>query len=157
MRTLFEYNWQVRNDWIEWCKEQPLEELLRKRHGGVGSFLHNLIHIIDVEYSWIRALGGKSDFELEFSEYETIEKVVELSTTLHIEVKNYLDDWNDAMETEIVTVSWSDVPYTKGEILRHIIAHEIHHIGQLSVWAREIGSNPVSANLIGRNLVRTSS
>ncbi|MHB1630483.1 MAG: DinB family protein [Bacilli bacterium] len=36
------------------------------------------------------------------------------------------------------------------EILRHVIAHEIHRIGQLSVCAREIGREPVSANLICR-------
>ncbi len=37
---------------------------------------------------------------------------------------------------------------TWGEIMRHTIAHEIHHIGQLSIWARELGRKPVSANLI---------
>ena len=46
----------------------------------------------------------------------------------------------------IVTDAW-------GEIMRHIIAHEIHHIGQLSVWAREIGKKPVSASAIGRGLM----
>lgn len=39
--------------------------------------------------------------------------------------------------------------------MRHMIAHEIHHIGQLSVWAREIGKKPVSANLIGKELSHT--
>ncbi|GAA0596811.1 hypothetical protein GCM10009001_11170 [Virgibacillus siamensis] len=39
-----------------------------------------------------------------------------------------------------------------GEIMRHVIAHEIHHIGQLSVWSREIGRKPVTANLIDRGL-----
>lgn len=42
--------------------------------------------------------------------------------------------------------------FTYGEVLRHVIAHEIQHIGQLSVWARELGREPVSANLIGRKL-----
>jgi len=42
--------------------------------------------------------------------------------------------------------------HTYGEVMRHLIAHEIHHIGQLSVWAREIGKKPVTANLIGRGL-----
>ncbi|WP_276575678.1 DinB family protein, partial [Bacillus cereus group sp. BfR-BA-01524] len=32
---------------------------------------------------------------------------------------------------------------THGEIIRHVIVHEIHHIGQLSIWAREIGKEPV--------------
>ncbi|QWH42653.1 hypothetical protein EXW53_12305 [Bacillus mycoides] len=39
-----------------------------------------------------------------------------------------------------------------GEVLRHVIVHEIHHIGQLSIWARELNLQPVSANLIGRGL-----
>lgn len=45
----------------------------------------------------------------------------------------------------IVTDTW-------GEVIRHTIAHEIHHIGQLSIRARELGKKPVSANLIGRGL-----
>jgi uncharacterized damage-inducible protein DinB len=40
-----------------------------------------------------------------------------------------------------------------GEIMRHVIAHEIHHMGQLSVWARELGREPVSANVIGKGLI----
>ncbi|MDQ0913885.1 putative damage-inducible protein DinB [Paenibacillus sp. V4I5] len=39
-----------------------------------------------------------------------------------------------------------------GEVMWHVIAHEIHHIGQLSIWSREIGKKPVTANLIGRGL-----
>jgi uncharacterized damage-inducible protein DinB len=43
--------------------------------------------------------------------------------------------------------------FTHGEILRHVIAHEIHHVGQLSVWARELNLTPPSANVIGRKLM----
>lgn len=39
-----------------------------------------------------------------------------------------------------------------GEVIRHVIAHEIHHAGQLSIWSREIGKQPISANLINRGL-----
>lgn len=42
---------------------------------------------------------------------------------------------------------------TWGEALRHVIVHEIHHVGHLSVWAREVGKKPASANLIGRGLM----
>ncbi len=35
-----------------------------------------------------------------------------------------------------------------GDVMRHMIAHEIHHIGQLWIWSRELGENPVTANLI---------
>jgi uncharacterized damage-inducible protein DinB len=42
--------------------------------------------------------------------------------------------------------------FYKEEVLHHVLVHEIHHIGQLSVWARELNLEPVSANLLGREL-----
>ena len=59
MYNLFQYNWQVRDDWFKWCEQLSKEELLRKRIGGVGSILETLFHIVDVEYSWINALQEK--------------------------------------------------------------------------------------------------
>lgn len=49
---------------------------------------------------------------------------------------------------------WEDKAFTVDDILHHVIAHEIHHVGQLSIWAREIDRDPVQANVIGRNLVK---
>ena len=63
MQKLFEYNWQVREDWFTWCETVPEEELLKKRVGGVGSILYTLFHIVDVEYSWICGLQGKPEPE----------------------------------------------------------------------------------------------
>jgi len=57
---------------------------------------------------------------------------------------------NDNLSDEIVKVSWDTNTYTKNDILHHTIAHEIHHIGQLSVWARELNLSPVPANFIRR-------
>ncbi|MDQ0116622.1 putative damage-inducible protein DinB [Paenibacillus harenae] len=36
MLKLFEYNWQVRQDWFAWCQDVSEEELLKKRTGGIG-------------------------------------------------------------------------------------------------------------------------
>ena len=62
VKTLFTYNWMVREEWYKWCEDVPLEELLKVRTGGVGGILHTLFHIIDVEWSWIRVLKGKPIF-----------------------------------------------------------------------------------------------
>ncbi len=48
---LFKYNWHVRDEWFNWCKQLTAEDLLLDRVGGVGSILYTLFHIIDVEYS----------------------------------------------------------------------------------------------------------
>ncbi|MPQ27207.1 hypothetical protein GA512_19800 [Bacillus paralicheniformis] len=48
------------------------------------------------------------------------------------------------------SLPWSEEAPHKGGVLRHLIAHEIHHIGQISVWAREMNRVPVSASYVGR-------
>jgi len=128
------------------------EELLKIRTGGVGGILHTLFHIIDVEWSWIRIMQGKPDFQESFDEYQSLEKVKELDMLFKRDVEEFVAAWENELLQEtkqdgsIETLTW-------GEIMRHVIAHEIHHVGQMSVWAREIGKQPVSANLIRRGLI----
>lgn len=151
MKKFFAYNWQVRDEWFEWCNQLSLEELLKERHGGVGSILLTLFHIIDVEYSWIRGIQNKKDRIFDFKDYQTLERVKELSDELRIDNIEFLkidEEFNDA----IIKVAWDDREYRKNDIIHHIVAHEIHHIGQLSVWAKELVLPSVSANFIGRDL-----
>ncbi|MED1799458.1 DinB family protein [Brevibacillus porteri] len=155
MKMLFKYNWQVRDEWMEWCKQLPPEELLRERTGGAGTILYTLFHIADVEYSWLRGVQGKPDIQVSYADYRSLEKVKALSNAWRVELRDVIENWSDEMENESVKVAWDDEVYTKGELLRHVIAHEIHHMGQLSIWARELGIAPVSANVIGRGLARS--
>ena len=155
MKTLFTYNWMVREDWYRWCEDVPLEELLKVRTGGVGGILHTLFHIIDVEWSWIRVLKGKPDFQESFDEYQSLEKVKELDELFKKEVQEFVGSWESGLENKLLQETRQDgsiETLTWGEVMRHTIAHEIHHVGQLSVWSREIGKQPVSANLIGKDL-----
>ncbi|MHA6530018.1 DinB family protein [Paenibacillus sp. BAC0078] len=155
MQTLFRYNWMVREEWYKWCEELPEEELLKPRVGGVGGILKTLFHIADVEWSWIMVMEGKPDFQEDFAEFSSLQKVRELDARFRPEVEQFVLAWNDGLERNILMNERRDgtvVADTWGEIMRHIIAHEIHHAGQLSVWAREVGKQPPSANLIGRGL-----
>ncbi|MFD2629441.1 DinB family protein [Oceanobacillus kapialis] len=152
MKQLFEYNWQVRDEWFEWCERLSASELSKQRTGGVGSILFTLFHIIDVEYSWIRAIQGKKDVEFPFNDYQTLEALKELSASLRPELVSFLKDMDEVDMEKQVKASWQQETYKTKEIISHVIVHEIHHIGQLSVWARELNTEPVSASLIGRGL-----
>ncbi|MFS0673440.1 DinB family protein [Ornithinibacillus sp. 179-J 7C1 HS] len=159
MKSMFEYNWQVRNEWFSWCEEVPKEELLKERIGGVGGILKTLYHIIDVEYSWICEMQGqipkKQEFHAPFESWATLEKMKDLSNLYHQKVIDFVLAWDPKMEQEYITEQNADGEieiFKFGEIMRHVIAHEIHHIGQLSVWSRELGKKPVTANLIRRGL-----
>lgn len=160
MKTFFTYNWMIREEWFKWCEDVPLEELVKGRTGGVGGILHTLFHIIDVEWSWIRVLQGKPDFQESFEGYQSLEKVKELDELFRKEVKEFVLEWDSGFENKILRESRQDgsmETHLWGEVMRHVIAHEIHHIGQLSVWSREIGKQPVSANLIGKGLTSLES
>ncbi|MFS0821777.1 DinB family protein [Bacillus sp. 1P02SD] len=156
MKTLFRYNWQVRDDWFTWCEGVPEEELLKKRVGGVGSILHTLFHIVEVERSWIHLLKTQRDpGEPPFEDYASLEKVKALSNQFHKEIEPFIMSWSNEMDSQSVAITYPDghsETFMQGEIMRHVIAHEIHHIGQLSVWARELGREPVTANVISRGL-----
>ncbi|MFH3698875.1 DinB family protein, partial [Acinetobacter baumannii] len=80
-------------------------------------------------------------------EYQSIQKVKALSDLYNRELEEFLQVWSANLEGKILKASWADKTYTYGEVLRHVIVHEIHHIGQLSIWARELNLQPVSANL----------
>ncbi|RSD29067.1 DinB family protein [Mesobacillus subterraneus] len=148
MIKFFEYNWQVRDEWFDWCEQLSADELLKERTGGVGCILNTLFHIIDVEYSWLRGIQGKEDIVFDFAEYNTLSKVKALSDQLRKEIMQFFNTGIGV--SRLVQVPWDKNHYSVEDILHHIIAHEIHHIGQLSVWARELGMVPVSAHFIGR-------
>ncbi|MEW4369109.1 DinB family protein [Paenibacillus kandeliae] len=162
MNMLFEYNWQVRQDWFDWCRELPEEELLRERVGGMGSFLNTLFHIVEVEYNWLTDVKQQvhpSYFNDTFDQYRSLAQVEELSQRLHSQVAEVVYNWKPELEHRELHDSGPDGQteiHTYGEVMRHVIAHEIHHIGQLSIWARMLDRKPVTANLIRRGLGHTS-
>ena len=147
MLMLFQYNWQVRDEWFDWCTQVSEEELSRARVGGKGSILHNLFHIVDVEQAWIRGLKGKAEFHYDYNDYSSLNSIRELSIKCRPEVEDYVKNWSNEMEKRKLD------EFSYSEVIRHVIAHEIHHIGQLSIWSRELSLKPMSANLIGRGLI----
>ncbi|MGN7453957.1 DinB family protein [Paenibacillus pasadenensis] len=156
MQVWFKYNWIVRDQWYEWCAQLPEEELVRERIGGMGSILKTLQHILDVEWSWIQQLR-EADFASEPVPWlATLAEVRELDRQYRSDIEPFILGWDDSMETRPMEDVASDghvEQHAWGEVMRHVLAHEIHHIGQLSIWARELGLKPVSANLIGKGLI----
>lgn len=155
MQKLFEYNWQVRNDWFDWCSQVNEEELLKKRTGGIGGILYTLYHIVDVEYCWISQMQGKTPEITPFEECDSLDKLRAYSEECHKGIAPFIYAWNSDLEMKVLTdwdVTGEKEFFKYGEVMRHVIAHEIHHIGQLSIWSREIGIRPVTANLIRRGL-----
>lgn len=155
MYSLFLYNWQVRDEWFEVLKGLSTEQLTAERVGGIGSIIKTLFHIVDVEYSWIRGIEGYDDPAPLFEDFLNIQSIQQLSDDYRKDLLQILGTLTDDRELRVVKVPWDEESYRYGEILRHVIAHEIHHMGQLSVWAKELDIDRVTANFIGRGLGRS--
>jgi uncharacterized damage-inducible protein DinB len=154
MLQMFLYNWQVREDWFKWCQNISSEELIKKRVGGMGSILHNLYHVIDCEQIWINQMKGSDVIVRDLSTITELTEVIDFSIEIKQLTTEFICGLDLQMENKLLSITNRNghtFSFTYGKILRHIITHEIHHIGQLSVWSRELNIKPVSSDLLFRD------
>ena len=154
MLSLFKYNYQVREDWFNWCESLPEEEFHKERIGGMKSIRETLIHVIDCELLWLNSL---IDEKIVFERRQLLKQLSEIkeySTFVQSYTEQLIEQLPSDYENKLIEVQRRDgsiLEFTQKKILAHIITHEIHHIGQLSVWAREMQRKPISSDLIIRS------
>lgn len=154
MLSLFKYNYQVREDWFNWCESLPEEEFHKERIGGMKSIRETLIHVIDCELLWLNSL---IDEKIVFERRQLLTQLSEIkeySTFVQSYTEQLIEQLPSDYENKLIEVQRRDgsiLEFTQKKILAHIITHEIHHIGQLSVWAREMQRKPISSDLIIRS------
>lgn len=154
MLSLFKYNWQVREDWFNWCESLSEEEFHKERVGGMKSIRETLIHVIDCELLWLNSL---IDEKIVFERRQLLthlSEIKEYSTFVQSFTEQFIERLPSDYENKLIEVqrrAGSILEFTQKKILAHIITHEIHHIGQLSVWAREMQRKPISSDLIIRS------
>ena len=151
---LFRYNWQVREEYFDRLARLPVEELRKPRTGGYGSILRTLAHTVIVEQGWVRVLLGVPYLPMELDAYTSLGQVKRLSDECRPDVERFVGSWTRDTARQVFesTRDGRQLRFTYAEIAAHLIAHEAHHAGQLSVWAREVGIEPPSADVISRGL-----
>ncbi|MBU5211710.1 DinB family protein [Heyndrickxia oleronia] len=101
-------------------------------------------------------MQGTSVLKKEFNSFSTLEEVSEFSQSTRMITKNFLMNWNKEQEDKLLYITRKDgsvLSFPYGKVIRHLISHEIHHIGQLSIWSRELGLKPVNSDLIIREYI----
>lgn len=156
MKKLFYYNWQKREEWFDWCDYLSEDEFHKKRTGGVQSFSLTLFHIIDVEQRWLARVTNQQIIRYNPQDFRTVSDLRRLSSDHCATIDGIISNLTDVHLKKQIPFQFpktgEETFCTGEEVLFHVIAHEIHHTGQLSVWARDLHREPVSANLIGREL-----
>lgn len=153
---MFQYNWQIREDWFKWCETISYEELTKKRMGGMQSIIHNLFHVIDCEQIWVNQMQGTPVIIKDINRISSLNDVKTFSDLTKPVTEGFIKSHTFEAEDRILVVksrNGTTNSFSYDKIITHILSHEIHHIGQLSVWSREIGLKPVSSDLIFRDLI----
>ncbi|WP_102691550.1 DinB family protein [Rummeliibacillus pycnus] len=150
---LFKYNWQVREEWLKWCEEITHEELVKQRVGGMGNILHTLFHVIHCEELWVNQICEETAIEKNVESIKTLKDVQEYSSTIKNSTFHFLNQHiEEKTERSLIfnLKNGKTKEFSYEKILYHIVTHEIHHIGQLSIWARELGKVPVNSDFLIR-------
>lgn len=154
MLSLFKYNYQVREDWFNWCESLPEGEFHKERIGGMKSIRETLIHVIDCELLWLNSLIDENIVFERRQLLTQLSEIKEYSTFVQSYTEQLIEQLPSDYENILIEVHRRDgsiLEFTQKKILAHMITHEIHHIGQLSVWARELQRKPISSDLIIRS------
>ncbi len=147
---LFRYNWKVREEYFERLAALPANELMKPRVGGFGSILRTLAHIVLVEQDWIRRMLEVVVIPHDVNAFATLGKIKQLSDETRSDVESFFSDWDAEKESKFYEEEWEGEIYRLSypDVTAHTMVHEIHHIGQLSVWLREAGVEPPATDII---------
>lgn len=117
------------------------------------SIFKNLIHVIDWELLWINYMLEEPLDYPEKNSIFNLNGVIRYSIFTKTITKTFLRNLTNDYENKKIHINGkggTSYSFTYGKIIRHLITHEVHHIGQLSIWSREMELKPISFDLIVR-------
>lgn len=150
IRRLYRYNWTMRDAWFAWLAERPEDLLTREFVGGRRGFAANLVHVVGAETRWMQRMQGQTATEDDFESCRTLQALRALDADRRAVTHAFLAglkpaDLDRAFTFKGRTVTWQAA-------LLQAATHEIHHAGQLFVWAREAGHAPPDSSLFALDL-----
>ena len=101
---------------------------------------------MSAEWGWLERCGGPARGErLKAEQYPTIESLAETWTQVERYMRGFLSQLDDADLERRITFALGGGPAHEmalGDLLQHAALHAIHHRGQASLLARELGFAP---------------
>ena len=111
----------------------------------VGQILRNIAHEeeIEIHYGLTRQTA---EFPPEYGaeDYPTVESIKALLAEVHGRTRAYLEGLDDADLDPEVEAAWGQT-YRLGSMVWHVMEHEIHHRGELSLILGMLGRQGVDA------------
>lgn len=108
MLSLFLYNWQVREDWLNWCQTISEEEFHKERIGGMKSIRETLIHIVDCELLWLNSLVEKPIIFENRTAINALSEICTYSDFVKFHTESFIEQLPSQYENNIIEVKRRD-------------------------------------------------
>ncbi len=133
---IFEHWQQIRADLLSTIDKFGDDELAYVPFEGAWPVGRIMLHIADAEDGWFRHVVTRElkewPTEYRLTNYPTTEAIKAALTEVHTRTEAYLETLEPADLRRIVEVPW-DGSLSLQWIIWHVVEHEIHHRGELSL------------------------
>ena len=142
LNQLFSHWDIVREGLLDTVQKFSEAELDERPFANSWSVREILYHIANTEAGWIHfgIRGELSTWPTPYTaeEYPTIPDIIELLTTIHTQTKGWLAMLTLANLSDVVSFGDGEI-FTVQWIIWHVLEHEIHHRGELSLFLGQLG------------------
>jgi uncharacterized damage-inducible protein DinB len=139
---------QVRAGLLTTIRSFSDEELAYAPYAGGWSVAQLMLHIAHEENGEIRygITGELTAWPPEYrrEDYPSIDAIEALLTQVHDRTEAYLETLNDADLERVINAPWGN-SYPLTDMLWHVLEHEIHHRGELSLLLGLLGHEGLDA------------
>jgi uncharacterized damage-inducible protein DinB len=152
LRELFDYNYWARDRQFEACAALTAEEFRRPLGNSFPSLRDTLVHLVGVEVVWLeRCIGNTPRAFPPADDMIDLPSIAARWCGIEQRVRDYLASLDDAALAEPFTYTnltgqvWT---YPLWRTLMHVVNHQTYHRGQVTMFLRQLGTNPVPVDVL---------
>jgi uncharacterized damage-inducible protein DinB len=146
VRTLIEYNAEVRRKYLAALAKLPWHEFVKNREASWYSMRNIFIHTLGAADHWLDFLQDeKRRVPRDFDDYKTSEDVQAYMDQVEGRMCNYLSSLTSEQLSKKYTVTndaGERIQITAEDVLIHVFEEEVHHRGELIALLWQVGVEP---------------
>lgn len=146
LERLYDYNYWANRRLLATLAPLTPEQFVAPVAGSYRSIRNTLVHTMSAEWGWLERCGGPARGErLKPEQHPTIESLTKGWAQVERYMRGFLSELGDAALERRITFAIGGGPSQEmalGDLLQHAALHAVHHRGQASQLARELGFAP---------------
>jgi len=146
VRSLIEYNAEVRSRYLAALAKLPWHEFVRNREASWYSMRNIFIHTLGAVDHWLDFLQDeKLRVRRDSDDYKTIQDVQAYMDHVEGRMRNYLSSLTSEQLSKkymITNDAGERIQITAEDVLIHVFEEEVHHRGELVALLWQIGIEP---------------